>query len=188
MLLVVSLIFIKGWIFTTAIAKSLFWSCHCLQAQAVQHQVVLGEAGNYLLLVFIALKMGRNMSMSIKHKYVWKIPCREPLNAFIIHCWYWNHKWCYFFFCALEWYHNQMKCCIIAQIISIIRNPERAIKKCWNMAECACAGEDKAASCTVGALSHCRGRRKSRHKSGWPGKHLTHIRVIGGEIDEKSHQ
>ena len=106
----------------------------------------------------------------------------------------------YFLFCALEWYHNQMKCCIIAQIISIIRNPERAIKKCWNMAECACAGEDKAASCTVGALStqslqgaaektdmskgdpnnSCKvlgGRKVSR----WPGKQLKSIRVTPGK-------
>ena len=52
------------------------------------------ENGNYLLLVFIALKTSRNMSTSIKHKYIWKIPCREPLNAFIIHCWCWCHKWC----------------------------------------------------------------------------------------------
>ena len=126
----------------------------CLQAQAVQYQVPFGENGNHSLLVFVALKTGRNMSTSIKHKYVWKILCQEPLNAFIIHCWCWYHKWCYFLFLCFGVVSQSNE---MTQIISIIRNPQRAIKKCWNMAECACAGEDKAASCTVGALSHCRG-------------------------------
>ena len=135
-MLLVSLVLIKGWIFTSAIAESLFWSCQCLQAQAIQYQVPFGENGNFLLLVLVALKTGQeDMSTSIKHIMRMENTMPGTIKSYIIHCWC-RYNGCLSPFCALELYHNLRKCYIIAQIIChcIIRNPERAIKKCWNMA------------------------------------------------------